>query len=138
MAQYTFTAANVSVPNSTPQRGIAGEALAIGSLLYLKASDSKLYLADNNVTAAEAACVGIAVTGAEAGQPVGYVQSGEVTVQGAAFAAAGKPLYLSTIAGKCGDIADAATGHFFTLIGWTTAVNKFRLNIQASGLAIPA
>jgi hypothetical protein len=138
MADYTVTASAVLNHNGTEVvRAIAGEAIAAGQLVYILAADSKAYLADANVSAAVAACVGMAVNSAAIGQPVGYVKTGEVTV-GAIFSAAGKPVYLSDTAGKAGDITDATTGEFFTFIGWSTATNKLQLAINASGLAIPA
>lgn len=75
MADKSVTAANVvASANAKTARGIAGETIAAGQVLYKLTTDQRLYLADANASAATADAVGIALHGASAGQPVEYVE----------------------------------------------------------------
>ena len=136
MAAYTFTASAV-LQSGAPQIGIAGAAIAAGEFLY-QHSDTKLYKAESNDTAAKARVVGIAVNSAAIGQPVGYVTSGEITVDAAMFASVALPLILSPTAGKCEDVGDIAAEDWLTFLGWSTATNKFMLRIIATNVQVPA
>lgn len=135
MAAYTFTASAI-LQSGAPQVGIAGEAIAAGDFLY-QHSDTKLYKAESNDTAAKARVIGIAVNSAAAGQPVGYVASGEITVDAGKFTAVALPLILSPTAGKCEDIGDIAGEDWLTFLGWSTATNKFLLRITATNVQKP-
>lgn len=135
MATYALTPANVIGSNVNIEVGVAGAAIAQGVLLYQKASDGRLYAADNNVTVAEAACIGIALSSASAaGQPLYFTRGGEITTQAALFAGQGKPLFMSSAAGVMCDPGDVLTGQWLTHIGHTTATNKFMLRPYATGL----
>jgi hypothetical protein len=136
MADYTITASNVVTSLTGRSSGIAGEAIAAGQLLYIKAADSKLYLAQaDGATAAEAVVVGMALNSAAAGQPVFYQSSGAITV-GAVFAAAGQVLILAQTAGKCCDAADITTGDYLTIVGYSSSTVAAVLDITATGLEI--
>lgn len=135
MAVYTFTASNV-LQSGALQFGTAGEALVAGEFLY-QHTDAKLYKAESDDAETKARVVGMAVNSAAAGQPVGYVTSGEITVDAAKFAAAALPLILSPTAGKCEDVGDIAAGEWLTFLGWSTATNKFMLRITPTNLQKP-
>lgn len=136
MAIYTITASNVTTALSGKKSGTAGEAISAGQLLYLKASDGLLYLAQSDgATSAEAAVVGMALNSAATNQPVFYQASGAITV-GAVFAAAGKVLILSQTAGKACDAADATTGDYLTIVGYSTSTVAMVLDITATGLEL--
>ena len=62
-----------------------------------------------------------------------YVQAGEVEV-GTIFSGVGKPLTLSSTAGKVEDAADHSAGKYLTVVGWSTATNKLKLAITKSGV----
>lgn len=136
MADYTITAGNVITALTGKKSGTAGEAIAAGQLLYVKAADGLLYLAQSDGTAAaEAVVVGMALNSAATGQPVFYQASGAITV-GAVFAAAGKVLILSEEAGKLCDAADATTGDYLTIVGYSTSTVAMVLDITATGLEL--
>ena len=88
--------------------------------------------ADSAVEMAKVA--GIAVNSAFAGQPVAYAASGEVTVDAATFGGEGSLIMLSPTPGRCMDAADAATTEYLTVIGWSTATNRLKLNLAISGV----
>ncbi len=133
MATYTFTSGSVLQSGAT-QGAIAGEALNAGDFIYLDPADGKARKAECDGTVDKAKAAGIAVNSAVAGQPVNYVASGEVTVDAAAFTGAGLLMLLSPTAGKCMDAADLLTGQYLTIIGWSTAVNKLKVDLAHSGL----
>lgn len=136
MADYTITAGNVITALTGKKSGTAGEAISAGQLLYVKAADGLLYLAQSDGTAAaEAVVVGMALNTAATGQPVFYQASGAITV-GAVFAAAGKVLILSETAGKSCDAADATTGDYLTIVGYSTSTVAMVLDITATGLEL--
>lgn len=136
MAAYTFTASSV-LQSQSPQIGTAGEAIAAGEFLY-QSTDTKLYKAESNDVVTKSRVVGMAVNSAAAGQPVGYVASGEITVDAETFAAVALPLILSPTAGKCEDVGDIAGDDWLTFIGWTTGTNKFMLRPVVTNLQKPA
>jgi len=75
MADKSVTAANVlASANAKLARGVAGETITAGQVLYKLSSDQRLYLADANASAATADAVGIALHGAALGQPIEYVE----------------------------------------------------------------
>lgn len=139
MATYTITASAVVPPATISGGGLAGEALAAGDVLYLLATDGKLYLADSNDTAAKAAAIGVAVNTAAAGQPVSYATGGEITVDAGLFTipGVGGILVLSPTAGKAMDVANLLAADYVTILGWVTAANKFMLAITRSGVVKP-
>lgn len=136
MATYTVTPANVAYADQNVPNGIAGEALSAGDWLY-RGADRKLYKAQCDGPAEQAAVVGLAVNSAAAGQPVAFAAGGEVTV-GALFTGGGKVLALSTTAGKACDAADLVTLDHCTFLGWTTAADKLFINIAKTGLQFGA
>lgn len=120
------------------ESGVSGEAIAQGDWLYLKASDSRLWKADNDAAAAEAAeCVGQALTAAAAaGQPVRYAARGTV-VQGAGAAPVRGTVYvLSSTAGKACPAADLGSGDRVTVLGVGDASNGIKLQIHRSGITV--
>lgn len=134
MATYTLTAANVIATSGSQDGGVAGETLAAGDLVYLKAADSRLWKADANVTAAEAALKGICLNGGAAGQPIALANAGIVTVQLAAFTLIGGLMALSPTAGKMMDIDDQVNGEYVTEVGYIISATTFMLRIKATGL----
>jgi hypothetical protein len=136
MADITITAANV-VPASgaTIPVGTAGETITAGKALYLKASDSRLWLAQCDGTAAEAAVVGIALSGASAGQPLPYVTAGTMNIGGTTSKA---DVYcLSATAGGIAPQADLTSGHRIVFIAYATATDgTVTLMIKNTGAVV--
>lgn len=91
MAAYTITAAEVTAgTGATIKYGIAGVAITAGQALYLDETTNTLKLAQADGTAAESACVGVAINSSAAGQPCGYVAQGDVNLDTAALTGASK------------------------------------------------
>ncbi|MBW7905272.1 MAG: hypothetical protein LC135_05470 [Phycisphaerae bacterium] len=135
MAVYTFTASAV-VPGGSTLGAIAGEQLAAGDVIYLDAADgSKAKKAECDGVVDKAKVAGIVVNSAYTGQPVSYVATGDVTVDAAAFGGVGRLLVLSPTAGKLMDVGDLINGQFVSLVGWSIAVNKLKLDLALTGLA---
>lgn len=85
MPDLTPTAANVKAgTGAVVQQATAGATITAGQSIYLDASNSnKAKLADNNVTDAEAACVGVAINDSADGKPINYVNEGILLGMGA-------------------------------------------------------
>lgn len=132
MATYTFTSGSVLQSGAT-QGALAGEAVNAGEFVYLDPSDGKARRAECDATVDKAKVAGIAVNSAVAGQPISYVASGEVTVN-AAFLSVGLLLVLSPTTGKCMDVGDLVNTQYVTVIGWSTAADKLKVNLAHSGI----
>jgi predicted transcriptional regulator len=119
--------------------GTAGEAIIQGDVLYKSSSDSKLYKADSNDTAAKAVVVGVALNAASAGQPVDYAEKDAALELGATTVTVGTVYVLSPTAGKMMPVDDLATGDRVTVLGVGVATNKIMLSKPiVSGVAVPA
>lgn len=133
MATYTFTSGSV-LPAGATQGALAGEAINAGELVYLDPADGKARLAECDGTIEKAKVAGIAVNSAAAGQPVSFAATGEITVDEFAFLGVGLVVVLSPTPGKCMDVADMVDTQFLTVIGWSTAADKLRINLAHSGI----
>jgi len=113
----------------------AGEVIAPGQAYYLKASDSKAYLA-STATAAEAAARGICVSGAlAANQRMVGQKTGDVTLGAGAAPAVGTPYFVGDAPGSIVPLADLGAGDFMHFLGWGKAGNKLQLVNSAAGFA---
>jgi hypothetical protein len=121
MADLVPTGASV-VPGTgaSIQYGILGETVTGGQSLYLKASDGRLWKAQCDGTVAEAAVVGVSLNAGGAGQTVGYVANGPMSLVGATTAKTTTYL-VSAAAGGIAPQADIVTAGFqIAIIGWAT------------------
>jgi|SRR6185437_11241265 len=136
MADVTITPANVQTSSTQTKTGTAGVAITAGESLVALASDGgKLHLAKGDTTL-NAACVGVALNNAAAGQPVFYQAVGLITIGGTV--AIGTPYVVSAANG--GGIApwsDLVSTNKVTFLGYATTAGILNLNIQATGVAIP-
>jgi len=133
MADLSITAANVvKYSNATTRTGTAGAAITAGDVLYL---DTTLKLADTD-TAAKATAVGIALNDAAIGQPVVYLVAGGINP--GATVAIGTYYVISATAGNICPVADLVPGDYCTGLGWGTTTSRIEVNINVSGVAIPA
>lgn len=116
MADLTITAASV-VPgtNARFKRGTAGESITQGQPVYLKASDSRYWLAQNDGTSAEADAKGIATNAAAAGQEVKIQVGGLITI--GATVAVGKTYDVSAAYGAICPDADVGSGKYKKVLG---------------------
>jgi hypothetical protein len=129
MAEITVTAASVAFSSGTQVVGTAGETITAGQSVYLKASDSRLWKAQADGTAAEAAAVGIALHGSLAGQPLAYAGNGSVINIGGTTAA-GVFYYVGTTAGGIGLAGDLASTNRVCQMGYATATSGSVFNVK--------
>jgi len=133
MADITVTAANVkATSNSTAVRVQYGEAIDQGEPVYLKAADSKYWLCDN-VAAASAAIVGVALT-PNIADGYGFVQTTGSIDLGATLAI-GTTYVVSATAGGIAPEADIGTGEFVSILGVASSTALLRMDISNTGIA---
>lgn len=120
--------------------GTAGEAIDAFELVYLNATDGKLYLADNT-TAAKATLIGVAATSSAADGQMGYIptNAGAYVDSASAIFTAGKTYVVGDTAGTMMDAADAATGDVVTVVGVaaTTTSLQFVGTGGVTGITVP-
>lgn len=134
MADLSITAANVvKYSNATTRTGTAGAAITAGDVLYL---DTTMKLAQAD-TATKAAAVGIALNDAASGQPVVYLVSGGIN-PGATVAIGTVYVVSDNAAGAIAPVADLASEDYVTILGVGTTTSRIEVNINVSGVAIPA
>jgi len=138
MADVSFTAASViKGANAITLEGTSGETVTAGLFVYLKAADSRYWIADTATSAATAACVGIALNAASAGQAITIQTAGDVTVDNLSLAAADCN-YILSAAGKCAPAADLAADDYVTNIGAALSTTSLRLAISATNVQATA
>ena len=117
--------------------GTAGEALDAFELVYLKASDNKLWLA-SNATSAEAAFYGIVIQGAAADGFVSYVPaSAGVFIESAGTPwTKGSTYIMGDVAGQMMDAADAGSGDFVTVVGTAVSTSKLQIVNAQTGVSV--
>ena len=127
MADLVITASAITPGTATGfsfnrNTSIAGETITAGQSVYIKAADSKAWLADSNASVDTAAAVGISLHAALAGQPIAYGTSGPLNF--GAILLAGKWYVVSATAGGLAPIADLTTGWYSTVMfyGYSTSV----------------
>lgn len=136
MADLTVTAASVLHSAGTKETGIAGETITAGMAVYLKSSDSKLWKAQADGTAAEAAAVGIALHAALAGQPLVYAANG-ATINIGATTSKATVYVVSAAAGAVAPIADLVSTNYITHLGYATATDgTFLIKITPTGAVV--
>lgn len=113
--------------------GIAGATITAGQALYLDALSNTLKLAQCDGALAEAACVGIALHGALAGQPVKYQSEGPITTGATAAATVGTVYCVAAAAGSITPNADIASTNFVSIlgVGKTAAIINLKRNNSA-------
>lgn len=135
MADLSIVAADVvqAATGVTAVSKIAGAAVAAGEPCYLDVADSnKAKPADANASLPTATVAGIALNSAAANQPVQLMTEGELTVS--AVLTVGKWYVLSANAGKICPVADLASGHYSTLIGYAKTTSILVLKLTNSGV----
>lgn len=134
MADITVTAGNVvQGTDAVTGDGTAGETLTAGQVVYRKASDSgKFWKAQCDGTSAEATCVGIALNGGSAGQPIRIQTAGGINPGGTV--AVGTVYAVSATAGGIAPITDLTTGHYITTLGVGTTTSNIKLSLLVSGV----
>lgn len=138
MADLTITAANVlAAAGASIERGVAGEAVTAGKVVYLDAAATgKWLLADADAASAAArgqGKIGVALNGASNGQPLAVATDGDITI--GATLTAGLDYYLSDDPGGVCPQADLASGDYVTLIGVAVSTTVLRLRFTYTGVS---
>jgi len=140
MANLAITASQVNQIDGGQFDGTAGETVTAGQVVYLKASDNRLWLATANASSvvALATVKGIALHGASAGQPLRIQTSGTIEVGAAATVVVGKTYVLSATAGAiCPDADISTTAYYKSILGVGTTAARIALAVNNSGAQIP-
>lgn len=133
MADLVQTPANVvSGTGATTQRKTAAVAISAGAAVYVNGSN-QLDLCENDQTATEAACAGIALNDAAAGQPVVYQTSGRLNV--GATLTAGEVYVVGAAPGAIAPVADVIATEFMTVLGVGVSTSEIEMGLLASGVA---
>ena len=135
MSNLSPTAANVKRVSGAIFQKTAGAAMVRGDVCYLKASDGKAYLAQNDGTTEESEGLYIALNDAGADQPVTLQKGGEVNL--GAILTVGVIYVLSATAGKIAPAADLVSTNKLTIIGCARTTSILRLAPCAPGGAVP-
>jgi hypothetical protein len=136
MADISITAASVVAgSNSVQDRGVLGETVTAGQVVYKSSTDSKWYKADANAASAEQRiAIGIALNGGAVNQPVAVHKAGLITI--GATLTAGTAYYLSDTPGGICPLADVGSGEYVVLIGLATTTAIINVAIQYPGVAL--
>lgn len=119
MADLTITAVSV-VPgaDASIQYGIAGETITAGQSVYTKSADGRLWKAQCDGTTEEATCAGVSLNGGAAGQTIGYVSGGTMTI--GATTAKTTTYMVSAAAGGICPQADLVSTNKVSIVGYAT------------------
>lgn len=141
MSDISITATSVVASASAKiYSGIAGETITAGQTLYKSSTDNRLYKADANASPATADCVGIALNGAAAGQPLKYTDDDPDFTPGGTLSlsvAADSGVYvLSGTAGGIAPMDDLAANMYPVVLGVAKSTTKMVLKIVKSTAAV--
>ena len=134
MVDITITATNVTKGTGATlnQTYYAGESITAGQCVYKKASDGKLWKAQCDGTAAEAAAIGIALHAASADQPLAIQTGGTINI--GATVVVGTIYVVSGTAGGIAPWADLATTNYVTILGYGATASTITMDINATGI----
>ena len=134
MADLVITAANVKAKGKTISTQLVqvGEAVTAGQGVYRKSSDSKHWLASNDVDEASATATGVALTGAATDGYIQMVTSGPMDV--GATLSAGETYILTATAGGIAAIADLASTNYLTYLGYASDASTLQVWLKATGV----
>jgi len=139
MAALTQTPASVGIGSTeTRSRPVtSGEAISQGMPVYL-GTDGKYYKADNNLSAASAKAVGIAMTPAAAADSSFIMQEGPGGfVNLGATLAVGETYCVGATAGQIVPIGDLSSGHYPCILGTATTTALIQTLYSFTGVAKP-
>lgn len=136
MADVTITRQDVALNanNVSFVRVQVGEAVTQGQPLYRSTSDSKHYKAGATTTTL-AAAVGVAMTPASADGYILMLKAGDYIVGGTL--SQGTTYVVSATAGGIAPSSDLVSTNIVTNLGIAISSTVLRLDIQASGIALP-
>ncbi len=133
MADYTPPGALPST-DAVWRWGIADVAIAHAQTVYV-AANGRVALCEKDQTIIEAACVGVSLNSAAAGQPIAYQISGQLTHGGSTYPGSGEVVIVGAGPGALAPEVDATTGDFSTVVGVSCGGQCLQLQIVPSGVA---
>ncbi len=132
MAALTVTATSVVHVSGSVSQVTIGETVTAGQAVYTKAADGRVWKAQCDGTAAEAAATGIMLTGGAAGQPGLKADNGAVINIGATTEKV--HYFANPTAGGVGLQADVLSTQYITRLGYSiTTDGVFYVDIKATG-----
>jgi hypothetical protein len=136
MAALTGITAVRPTANTNAEKVIYGATVASGVPVYRNTADNEHSPTDANLSAAAAACVGIAITpGVDGGY--GYIAtSGPIILVGTTMVV-GINYYCGPTAGEIIPEGDLAPGDRVTRLGTASTATQLDLSIVATGIAKP-
>lgn len=132
MVDLVITGSDVDRVSGSQRTAEAGIAITAGDSIYLD-SNGVAQLCQHDLTAAEAACIGIALNDAALGQPVTYQVSG--TIDLGSVLAAGEVYVVGAGPGGIAPVADIGTGNFATVMGVAVSATNLQIGFNQSGVA---
>ena len=131
----SITAANVVAgANAITQQGVAGATITAGQFVYLDSATSTYKLCVANGTALTSACVGVALHGASASQPLVVQTKGSITIGGTLV---NGTTYWSSVSNPGGITATApTTGGFPEVLGIASSTTVLLLDFIRTGVVI--
>lgn len=136
MVDITVTAASVvKGANGLTKLGTAGATITAGQVLYLDSTTGTLKLADNNLSAAAATPVGIALNGGASGQPIEYLYEDDDFTPGATLTQ-GLLYVLSGTAGGIAPSADLTSGMYPSLLFIAKSAAKGVMKLVRGGAVV--
>lgn len=139
MAEIVQVPANVKMTSGVAAQGTSGEVVNAGDHVYKKAADAKLYQAENDVDAASADVIGVALANTPgADQPLAYALPGAVINPGATLGLS-DVYVLSSTAGRMeldSDVAAEDT-EYKTFVGVAKSTTEYIFQPTASGVKKP-
>ena len=115
----------------------AGEAISAFELLYLKASDGKLWLSVNSAQESST-LYGIAIQDAAADGFVAYVPAtaGDFIESDSALWTKGQTYIVGDTAGQMMSAGDAGAGDYVTVVGTAISTTELQIINSATGVAV--
>lgn len=122
----SITAANVAKGSDAVTRtDIAGATITAGQPVYQAAADSLISPADANAAVGLSVCVGIALNGATAGQPITYQSAGSLTT--GHTMTVGEIYVLSATAGGIDAVGSLVTSSYTTILYVATSTTVAKM-----------
>lgn len=137
MADLSITAASV-VPSANARRisRVAASTITAGQVVY-QLTAGTVAPADANGASPLFNVLGIAENGGGTGQRISVITEDPALAIGATVVI-GDVFILSATAGGIADVADAAAGHYVTVLGVAVSTSAINFKPVAAGAAIPA
>ena len=139
MAALSITVASVATVSGGITYGIAGETITAGMSVYLKASDSRWYMAQCDGTAAEAGSgvsFGFSLHASLAGQPLAVQTDGTITI--GATVAIGTNYVIGTGYGSINPSTDLASTNRIAYLGFGSTATVIDMSTKRSlGVSVP-